>query len=402
MAAKRFERAKPHVNVGTIGHVDHGKTTLTAAIIKVLAFKGLAKYHSFGTIDKAIEESQHGVGINIAHVEYETGQRHYHHVDCPGHVDYIKNMITGAAQMDGAILVVSVPEGPLPQTREHILLARQVNVPAMVVFLNKMDLVDDPAQVTAVERVMRGLLSQYDFSGDEVPIVRGSARRALRSESTDPEAEEYDCIWELVRVVDEYIPTPVRDIDEPFLLPVEHVFDRGTEGAVVTGRVERGVLHPGDTVEIVGLGADTFAAVVGNLEMFGQGLTEAQAGDSIGCLLRDVAADQVRRGQVLAAPGSIHPHTRFQAEVYTLTREEGGRHTPFLSGYRPQFHLRTTKVAGQITVPESTRMVLPGDNVRLYVDLLAPVALEESLRFAIREGGKTIGAGIVTKIMDTD
>jgi len=402
MAAKRFERAKPHVNVGTIGHVDHGKTTLTAAIIKVLAFKGLAKYHSFGTIDKAIEESQHGVGINIAHVEYETGQRHYHHVDCPGHVDYIKNMITGAAQMDGAILVVSVPEGPLPQTREHILLARQVNVPAMVVFLNKMDLVDDPAQVTAVERVMRGLLSQYDFSGDEVPIVRGSARRALRSESTDPEAEEYDCIWELVRVVDEYIPTPVRDIDEPFLLPVEHVFDRGTEGAVVTGRVERGVLHPGDTVEIVGLGADTFAAVVGNLEMFGQGLTEAQAGDSIGCLLRDVAADQVRRGQVLAAPGSIHPHTRFQAEVYALTREEGGRHTPFLSGYRPQFHLRTTKVAGQITVPESTRMVLPGDNVRLYVDLLAPVALEESLRFAIREGGKTIGAGIVTKIMDTD
>jgi elongation factor Tu len=402
MATKRFERAKPHVNVGTIGHVDHGKTTLTAAILKVLAFKGLAKRHSFGTIDKAIAESRNGVGINIAHVEYETEQRHYHHVDCPGHVDYIKNMITGAAQMDGAILVVSALEGPLPQTREHILLARQVGVPAMVIFLNKMDLGNDPTQVAAVEHQIRGLLNQYNFPGDEVPLVRGSARRALRSESTDPEAEEYGCIWELLRVVDEYIPTPMRDVDRPFLLPIEHIFNRSAEGTVVTGRVERGGLRPGDTVEIVGLATDVLLAVVDSLEMFGQSLSEAQAGDSIGCLLRDITADQVRRGQVLATPGSIRPLTQFEAEVYTLTREEGGRHTPFLSGYRPQFYLRTTDVAGQITLPESTSMVLPGDNVCLYVDLLAPVALEEGLRFAIREGGKTIGAGIVTRIMGTD
>jgi len=402
MSAKRFEHEKPHVNVGTIGHVDHGKTTLTAATIKVLSFKGLARRRAFGTIDKAIEDNQHGVGIHIAHVEYETGQRHYHHVDCPGHVDYIKNMITGAAQMDGAILVVSAPEGPLPQTREHILLAHQVGVPAMVVFLNKMDLVDDAAQVTAVEHAVRALLNQYGFPGDDTPFVRGSARRALRSGSTDPEAEEYHCIWELLRVVDEYIPTPMRDVDKPFLMPIEHVFDRGAQGTVVTGRVERGMLRPGDTVEIVGLAAEPAATVVDSLEMFGQSLAEAQAGDSIGCLLRDVMADRVHRGQVLAAPGSIRLHTRFEAEIYALTRDEGGRHTPFLSGYRPQFYMRTTDVAGQITLPDSVSMVLPGDNVRLYVNLHAPVALEEGLRFAIREGGKTIGAGVVTRIVDAE
>lgn len=402
MAAKRFERVKPHVNVGTIGHVDHGKTTLTAAIVKVLVLKGLAEHRSFGTIDRAIEESRDGVGINIAHVEYETEQRHYHHVDCPGHVDYIKNMITGAAQMDGAILVVSLPEGPLPQTREHILLARQAHVPAMVVFLNKIDLESDSSRIAVVEQGIRGLLSHYGFPGDEVPIVRGSARRALRSESADPAAKEYACIWELLRVVDEYIPTPVRDVDKPFLLPIEHTFDRGAEGTVVTGRVERGMLRSGDTVEIVGLATDTLPATVSNLEMFGQSLAEAQAGDSVGCLLNNVAAAQVRRGQVLAMPGSVRPYNRFEAEVYALTREEGGRHTPFLSGYRPQFHMRTTDVAGQITLSESVGMVLPGDKVQLVVDLLAPVALEEGLRFAIREGGKTIGAGIVTRIMDTD
>jgi elongation factor Tu len=402
MAEKRFERAKPHVNVGTIGHVDHGKTTLTAAMLKVLAFKGLAEYHPFGTIDKAIEESRHGVGINIAHVEFETEQRHYHHVDCPGHVDYIKNMITGAAQMDGAILVVSAPEGPLPQTREHLLLARQVGVPAMVVFLNKVDLVEDPAQIAAAETAVRRLLSQYGFPGDEVPVVRGSARKALRSPSTDPAAEEYACIWELLRAVDGYIPTPVRDVDKPFLLPIEDVFDRGTQGTVVTGRVERGRLRPDDTVEIVGLATNTPTAVVGHLEMFGQGLDEVQAGDSIGCLLRDIPASQVRRGQVLAAPGSIRPHTRFEAEIYALTREEGGRHTPFGNGYRPQFYMRTTDVTGRITLPDPNGMVLPGDNGRLVVDLLASVALEEGLRFAIREGGKTIGAGIVTKVLDAE
>ncbi len=402
MAAQCFERTKPHVNVGTIGHVDHGKTTLTAAIIKVLALKGLARQHSFKSIDQAAEENRHGVGINIAHVEYETGQRHYHHIDCPGHVDYIKNMITGAAQMDGAILVVSAPEGPLPQTREHILLARQVGVPAMVVFLNKIDLVDDPARVAAVEQAVRGLLSQYGFPGNEVPVVRGSARRAWRSDSTDPQAAEYACIWELVQAVDEYIPTPLRDVDKPFLLPIESVFDRGAQGTVVTGRVERGILRAGDTVEIVGLMEQVIPAVVGSLEMFGHSLAEAQAGDSIGCLLRGIPAEQVHRGQVLAAPGTIRPLTQFQAEIYALPREEGGRHTPFLSGYRPQFYMRTTDVAGQITLPESVKMVLPGDNVRLYVRLHAPVAVEEGLRFAIREGGKTIGVGVVTQIMEAD
>jgi len=400
MATQRFERTKPHVNVGTIGHVDHGKTTLTAAILKVLALKGLARPHSFKSIDQAGAENRHGVGINIAHVEYETEQRHYHHVDCPGHVDYIKNMITGATQMDGAILVVSAPEGPLPQTREHILLARQVGVPAIVVFVNKIELVDDPTRIEAVENAIRSLLNQYEFPGPAAPMVRGSARQALRSESTDPQAPEYGCIWDLLRVVDEYIPTPVRDVDKPFLLPIENFFDREPQGVVVTGRVERGLVRPGDKVELVGLMAEALPAVVDSLEMFGQALAEAQAGDSIGCLLRGLAVEQVHRGQVVATPGTIRPLTRFQAEVYTLPREEGGRHTPFLTGYRPQFYLRTTDVAGQITLPESLKMVLPGDNVRLYVNLQAPVALEEGLRFAIREGGKTIGVGVVTKIID--
>lgn len=402
MAEKRFERTKPHVNIGTIGHVDHGKTTLTAAILKVLAFKGLAESHAFGTIDKAAAENRHGVGIHIAHVEFQTGQRHYHLVDCPGHVDYIKNMIAGATQMDGAILVVSAPEGPLPQTREHLLLARQVGVPAVVVFLNKIDLVDDPAQADAVETAVRRLLSQYGFPGTDTPVVRGSARQAHRSPSTDPAAEEYVPIWELLRVVDDYIPTPMRDVDRPFLLPIEDVFDRGAQGVVVTGRVERGRLRPGEAVEVVGLATDTLTATVSHLEMFGQSLDEAQAGDSIGCLLAGVPVSRVHRGQVLAAPGSIRPHTRFETEIYALTREEGGRHTPFGNGYRPQFYMRTTDVTGRITLPQADGLVLPGDNGRLTVDLLAPVALEEGLRFAIREGGRTIGVGVVTQLLDAE
>jgi len=399
MSKPRFERTKPHVNVGTIGHVDHGKTTLTAAITKVLSFKGLANYKPYEQIDKAPEERARGITIAISHVEYETEKRHYAHVDCPGHADYIKNMITGAAQMDGAILVVSAPDGPMPQTREHILLARQVEVPAIVVFLNKVDMLDDPELLELVELEVRELLSQYGYPGESVPVVRGSALRALESGSTDPEAPEYAPIWELLRVVDEYIPTPVRAVDKPFLMPIEDVFGIKGRGTVVTGRVERGRLRPGETVEIVGLGP-TRQTVVTSIEMFQKVLDEAVAGDNIGCLLRGIERDEVERGMVLAAPGSITPHVAFEAEVYVLSKEEGGRHTPFFAGYRPQFYIRTTDVTGEVVgLPEGVEMVMPGDNVRLRVELDKPVALEEGSRFAIREGGRTVGAGVVTKII---
>jgi elongation factor Tu len=399
MSKPRFERTKPHVNVGTIGHVDHGKTTLTAAITKVLSFKGWANFKPYEQIDKAPEERARGITIAISHVEYETEKRHYAHVDCPGHADYIKNMITGAAQMDGAILVVSAPDGPMPQTREHILLARQVEVPAIVVFLNKVDMLDDPELLELVELEVRELLSQYGYPGESVPVVRGSALRALESASTDPEALEYAPIWELLRVVDEYIPTPVRAVDKPFLMPIEDVFGIKGRGTVVTGRVERGRLRPGETVEIVGLGP-TRQTVVTSIEMFQKVLDEAVAGDNIGCLLRGIERDEVERGQVLAAPGSITPHREFEAEVYVLSKEEGGRHTPFFAGYRPQFYIRTTDVTGEVVgLPEGVEMVMPGDNVRLRVELDKPVALEEGSRFAIREGGRTVGAGVVTKII---
>ena len=398
MGKQRFERTKPHVNVGTIGHVDHGKTTLTAAITKVLSLKGQAQYRPFEAIDKAPEERARGITIAIAHVEYETEKRHYAHVDCPGHADYIKNMITGAAQMDGAILVVSAPDGPMPQTREHILLARQVEVPAIVVFLNKVDMLDDPELLELVELEVRELLSQYGFPGEAVPVVRGSALRALESRSTDPGAPEYAPIWELMRVVDEYIPTPVRAVDQPFLMPIEDVFGIKGRGTVVTGRIERGRIRPGETVEIVGLGP-TRQTVVTSIEMFQKVLDEGVAGDNVGCLLRGIERDEVERGMVLAAPGSITPHTGFQAEVYVLSKEEGGRHTPFFSGYRPQFYIRTTDVTGEVTLPAGVEMVMPGDNVTLEVALDKPVALEEGSRFAIREGGRTVGAGVVTKIL---
>jgi elongation factor Tu len=399
MSKPRFERTKPHVNVGTIGHVDHGKTTLTAAITKVLSFKGWANFKPYEQIDKAPEERARGITIAISHVEYETEKRHYAHVDCPGHADYIKNMITGAAQMDGAILVVSAPDGPMPQTREHILLARQVEVPAIVVFLNKVDMLDDPELLELVELEVRELLSQYGYPGESVPVVRGSALRALESASTDPEALEYAPIWELLRVVDEYIPTPVRAVDKPFLMPIEDVFGIKGRGTVVTGRVERGRLRPGEAVEIVGLGP-TRQTVVTSIEMFQKVLDEAVAGDNIGCLLRGIERDEVERGQVLAAPGSITPHREFEAEVYVLSKEEGGRHTPFFAGYRPQFYIRTTDVTGEVVgLPEGVEMVMPGDNVRLRVELDKPVALEEGSRFAIREGGRTVGAGVVTKII---
>uniref|UniRef100_A0A831X7M0 Elongation factor Tu n=2 Tax=Thermomicrobia TaxID=189775 RepID=A0A831X7M0_9BACT len=398
MGKQRFERTKPHVNVGTIGHVDHGKTTLTAAITKVLSLKGQAQYRPFEAIDKAPEERARGITIAIAHVEYETEKRHYAHVDCPGHADYIKNMITGAAQMDGAILVVSAPDGPMPQTREHILLARQVEVPAIVVFLNKVDMLDDPELLELVELEVRELLSQYGFPGEAVPVVRGSALRALESGATDPEAPEYAPIWELMRVVDEYIPTPVRAVDQPFLMPIEDVFGIKGRGTVVTGRIERGRIRPGETVEIVGLGP-TRQTVVTSIEMFQKVLDEGVAGDNVGCLLRGIERDEVERGMVLAAPGSITPHTGFQAEVYVLSKEEGGRHTPFFSGYRPQFYIRTTDVTGEVTLPAGVEMVMPGDNVTLEVALDKPVALEEGSRFAIREGGRTVGAGVVTKIL---
>jgi elongation factor Tu len=399
MAKKKFERTKPHVNVGTIGHVDHGKTTLTAAITKTLSLKGWADYTPFEQIDKAPEERQRGITIAIAHVEYETAKRHYAHVDCPGHADYIKNMITGAAQMDGAILVVSAPDGPMPQTREHILLARQVEVPAMVVFLNKVDVMDDEELLELVEMELRELLSKYGFPGDEVPVVRGSALKALESSSTDPEAPEYACIWELMQAVDDYIPTPERPIDQPFLMPIEDVFGIKGRGTVVTGRIERGVIRPGDEVEIVGFG-ETRRTVVTGVEMFRKLLDQGEAGDNVGCLLRGIDRDEVERGQVLAKPGSIRPHRRFEAEVYVLSKEEGGRHTPFFNGYRPQFYIRTTDVTGAIRLPEGMEMVMPGDNVQMAIDLITEVALEEGLRFAIREGGRTVGAGVVTKILE--
>ena len=399
MAKEKFERTKPHVNVGTIGHVDHGKTTLTAAITKVLAMRGEAQFRAFDQIDNAPEERQRGITIAISHVEYETTERHYAHVDCPGHADYIKNMITGAAQMDGAILVVAAPDGPMPQTREHILLARQVEVPAMVVFLNKVDLMEDEELLELVELELRELLSSYEFPGDDIPIVRGSAVKALESDSTDHTAPEYECIWQLMEAVDNYIPTPERPLDQPFLMPIEDVFGIKGRGTVVTGRVERGMVKTGEEIEIVGI-RDTRKTVVTGVEMFKKMLDEGQAGDNVGCLLRGIERDDVERGQVLAKPGSIKPHTKFAAQVYVLSKEEGGRHTPFFSGYRPQFYLRTTDVTGSIALPEGVEMVMPGDNIEMQVELIQPVAIEEGLRFAIREGGRTVGAGVVTKVSD--
>jgi elongation factor Tu len=399
MAKKRFERTKPHVNVGTIGHVDHGKTTLTAAITKVLALKGEAEYRAFDSIDNAPEERARGITIAIAHVEYETENRHYAHVDCPGHADYIKNMITGAAQMDGAILVVSAPDGPMPQTREHILLARQVEVPAMVVYLNKVDAMEDEELLELVELELRELLTKQQFPGDDIPIVRGSALRALESSSTDPNAPEYASILELMKAVDEYIPTPVRAVDKPFLMPLEDVFGIKGRGTVVTGRIERGQIKVGEEVEIIGI-RPTRKVVVTGVEMFKKLLDSGQAGDNVGCLLRGIERTDVERGQVLAKPGSIKPHTKFAAEVYVLAKEEGGRHTPFFNGYRPQFYLRTTDVTGAIKLPEGVEMVMPGDNVQMEIELIQPIALEEGLRFAIREGGRTVGAGALTKIFE--
>ena len=398
MGKQRFERTKPHINIGTIGHVDHGKTTLTAAITKTLALKGEAKFRSFDSIDNAPEERARGITIAIAHVEYETDKRHYAHVDCPGHADYIKNMITGAAQMDGAILVVSAPDGPMPQTREHILLARQVEVPAIVVFLNKVDMMDDPELLELVELEVRELLSAYEFPGDEIPIIRGSALAALEATGTDLTAPEYQPILELMQAVDDYIPTPERAIDRPFLMPIEDVFGIKGRGTVVTGRVERGRVKTGEAVEIVGI-RPTRSVVVTGVEMFQKTLDEGVAGDNIGCLLRGIDRDEVERGQVLAKPGSITPHTTFEAEVYVLSKEEGGRHTPFFPGYRPQFYIRTTDVTGSITLEEGVEMVMPGDNTRMQVELIHPVAMEEGLRFAIREGGRTVGAGVVSKIL---
>jgi len=400
MAKKKFERTKPHVNVGTIGHVDHGKTTLTSAITKVLAMKGLAEYRPFYSIDNAPEEKARGMTIAISHVEYESPERHYAHVDCPGHADYIKNMITGAAQMDGAILVVSAPDGAMPQTREHILLARQVEVPAMVVFLNKVDAMDDPELLELVELELRELLDKYHFPGDEIPIVRGSALEAMESESTDPDAPEYRCIWELVEAVDHYIPTPEREMDKPFLMPIEDVFGIKGRGTVVTGRVERGQVKIGDEVEIIGMREEVRKTVVTGVEMFRKTLDSGIAGDNIGCLLRGIERGEVERGQVLAQPGSIKGHTEFLSEVYVLKKEEGGRHTPFFSGYRPQFYIRTMDVTGAIELPEGVEMIMPGDNVQMKVKLIVPVALESGSRFAIREGGRTVGAGVVTKILE--
>jgi elongation factor Tu len=397
MAKAKFERTKPHINIGTIGHVDHGKTTLTSAITEVLARKGMADYIPFDQIDKAPEEKARGITIATAHVEYQTEARHYAHVDCPGHADYVKNMITGAAQMDGAILVVSAADGPMPQTREHILLARQVGVPYIVVFMNKVDQVDDEELLDLVELEVRELLSQYDFPGDEIPIVRGSALKAL--ESGDPDAPETACIWELMAAVDSYIPTPERAVDRPFLMPVEDVFSISGRGTVATGRVERGVIHVGDEVEIVGMRA-THKTVATGVEMFRKVLDQGEAGDNIGVLLRGVRRTDIERGQVLAKPGSITPHTKFQAEVYVLTKEEGGRHTPFFNGYRPQFYFRTTDVTGVVTLPAGTEMVMPGDNVTMEVVLITPIAMEKELRFAIREGGRTVGAGVVSDILE--
>jgi len=398
VAKKVFARTKPHVNIGTIGHVDHGKTTLTAAISKTLSLQGGAQFRDFASIDNAPEERARGITIATSHVEYETANRHYAHVDCPGHADYIKNMITGAAQMDGAILVVSAPDGPMPQTREHILLARQVQVPNIVVFLNKVDMMDDEELLELVELEIRELLSQYEFPGDEVPIVRGSGLAALESASTDISAPEYQPILELMQAVDDYIPTPERAVDQPFLMPIEDVFGIKGRGTVVTGRIERGIVKTGDEVEIVGMGERRKVIVTG-VEMFMKTLEQGEAGDNVGTLLRGVERTDVERGQVLAKPGSINPHTKFQAEVYVLSKEEGGRHTPFFPGYRPQFYIRTTDVTGAIELPEGVEMVMPGDNIQMGVELITPVAIEEGLRFAIREGGRTVGAGAVTQIV---
>ena len=398
MAKEKFDRSLPHVNIGTIGHVDHGKTTLTAAITKVLALEGDAEYQAYDSIDKAPEEKERGITINTAHVEYHTANRHYAHVDCPGHADYVKNMITGAAQMDGAILVVSAADGPMPQTREHILLSRQVGVPDIVVFMNKADQVDDPELLDLVEMEIRELLSSYDFPGDDVPVIRGSALNVLTCESKDPNAPEYKCIHELMDAVDTYIPTPDRAADKPFIMPVEDVFSITGRGTVATGRVERGVLKMGEEVEIVGLMDAPRKTVVTGIEMFRKLLDYAEAGDNIGALLRGIQKNEVERGQVLAKPGSIHPHTKFHGQVYVLKKEEGGRHTPFFNNYRPQFYFRTTDVTGVITLPEGTEMCMPGDNVEMDVELITPIAIEEGLRFAIREGGRTVGSGVVTAI----
>ena len=400
MAKQKFERKKPHVNVGTIGHVDHGKTTLTAAMTQTLSKMGLAQYTPFEQIDKAPEEKERGITIAISHVEYETENRHYAHIDCPGHADYVKNMITGAAQMDGAILVVSAADGPMPQTREHILLSRQVGVPRIIVFLNKVDMVDDPELVELVEMEVRELLDRYEFPGDEVPVVKGSALKALECGCGKRECQWCGPIWELLDAMDTYIPEPLRELDKPFLMSVEDVFTITGRGTVVTGRVERGVLHVGDTVEIVGLSHEVKKTVVTGIEMFRKILDEAQAGDNVGVLLRGIERREVERGQVLAAPGSITPHTHFKGEVYVLTKEEGGRHTPFFNGYRPQFYFRTTDVTGEIKLPEGVEMVMPGDNATLEVKLIYPIAMEKGLRFAIREGGRTVGAGVVADIIE--
>ena len=399
MAREKFERSKPHVNIGTVGHVDHGKTTLTAAITKVLGFKGMAEFREYGDIDAAPEERERGITIATAHIEYETDARHYAHVDCPGHADYVKNMITGAAQMDGAIIVVSAADGPMPQTREHILLARQVNVPYLVVFLNKIDQVDDEELLDLVEMEVRELLSSYDFPGDDIPLIKGSALQAMESSSTNPEDAEYAPILELMDAVDSYIPEPERDLDKPFLMSVEDVFTISGRGTVATGRIERGIVNTGEEVEITGI-KETQKTIVTGVEMFRKTLDEGRAGDNVGLLLRGVKREDIERGQVICKPGSITPHTEFKAQVYVLTKDEGGRHTPFFNNYRPQFYFRTTDVTGVVTLPEGTEMVMPGDNVALNVELITPVAVEQGLRFAIREGGRTVGAGVVTEIIE--
>ena len=399
MAKEKFDRTKPHLNVGTMGHIDHGKTTLTAAITKVQSLKGLAEYRDFYTIDNAPEEKERGITINIAHVEYETENRHYAHVDMPGHRDYIKNMITGAAQVDGAILVVAAPDGAMPQTKEHVLLARQVEVPSIVVFLNKVDMMDDPELLELVEMELREMLTGYGFDGDNMPIIHGSALHALESESTDPDAPEFKCIHELMEAVDNYIPMPKREIDKPFMMPIEDVFSIKGRGTVVTGRIDRGTIHTGDPVEIVGLQEKSMTSVVTGVEMFHKILDEGMAGDNVGLLLRGIGREEVERGMVVAKPGSITPHTKFEGEVYVLTREEGGRHSAFFSGYRPQFFIRTMDVTGTVTLTEGVEMVLPGDRISMEVELIVPVALENGSQFAIREGGLTVGAGVISKII---
>jgi elongation factor Tu len=400
MAKEKFDRSKPHLNIGTIGHIDHGKTTLTAAITKVLALKKYAEFRAYDQIDSAPEERQRGITINIAHVEYQTDKRHYAHVDCPGHRDYIKNMITGAAQMDGAILVVAAPDGPMPQTKEHVLLARQVEVPAIVIFLNKVDMMDDPELLELVEMELRELLNKYKFPGDTTPIIRGSALKALEAASNDPNAPEYAPIMELMNTVDEYIPQPTREKDKPFLMPVEDVFSIKGRGTVVTGRIERGTIKVGDGIEIIGLQEESMSTTCTGVEMFHKLLDQGEAGDNVGLLLRGIEREQVERGMVLAKPGSIKPHTKFEAEVYVLKKDEGGRHKAFFGGYRPQFYIRTMDVTGSITLPAGVEMVMPGDNINMNVELITPVALEAGSRFAIREGGLTVGAGVITKVID--